>query len=270
MEVIFISKLNPTIYNINKVHELINDIKEGLMNNEFSLFYQPIINLKSKKIEGFEALIRWSNQKKGNISPEKFIPLVENEYIILDIGKFVIEQSVKDLKIIKKNINQGLKMSINVSINELINKSYSDNLIQTLYLNNIPYNDYTIEITETSSIKDISSIFENLYKLKKVGINIALDDFGVGYSSLSYLKYLPISTIKIDKLFVSNLPKNLQDKVIVSSIIEIAKSMNILVIAEGIENIEQEKVLVSVNCNFGQGYFYSAPLQLPDVLNLNF
>lgn len=232
-----------------------NDIKKGIENNEFKIYYQPKVNLRTKKVE-FEALMRWEHPEKGDISPRIFIPVAEKSSLIIDLTHFLIEQVKKD--IIK------LKTSVSLNISPIhFNKKYFSEEIITKHgcLRGINF-----ELTEGTFIEDIDKSIEKMKDLKKVGINFLIDDFGTGYSSLSYLSKLPITTLKIDRSFVINMFECTENMKIIKTIIELGKSLSLEVIVEGTETIEEINTLKSMGVEIFQGYYYGKPEKLEVVL----
>lgn len=241
-------------------------LKRALHNNEFELYYQPQVHLKSKRIVGVEALLRWRHPELGNISPYEFIPVAENTGMIIPIGKWVIQEACKQIRIWQSAGNR-IKIAVNVSalqfedhqFIELVNDSLSRNLLPPKYLE--------LEITE-SVMQKINQSFAIIAKLKNIGIKVSIDDFGTGYSSLSVLSSLPIDVIKIDKSFVQNMMSNENTASVVKTIIEMGSNLNFGLIAEGIETEEQAEFLMQNGCHLGQGYLYSRPVTKEEIEEL--
>jgi len=240
--------------------EIEHDLKNAIEKEEFSLEYQPQYDLHTKKIIGAEALLRWKHAKYDMISPAKFIPIAEDSGFILQLNNWVFKEACKNFQEWKA---QGICLK-HISINISGTQFNQENIVakfQTMIKEiGIKAKEVELEITEHYIMEDIlksQSIFE---QLRKIGFKIAIDDFGTGYSSMSYLKKLPIDTIKIDKSFIDEIPYNMSDIAITKAILTLAKSLRYSVIAEGIESSAQEQFLLDQGCDIGQGYLFSKPL----------
>lgn len=243
-----------------------NNLRNALVRKEFLLLYQPIINLNTLEMHKAEALIRWQHPDEGLISPALFIPIAEDTGQIVEIGEWVFKEAVKAIKTCREKIHPEFQMSINKSPLQfrMDNKPHTS-WFGFLNALNLPGNCLVIEITESLLLDKSAGLNEKLKDLKEAGIQIALDDFGTGYSSLSYLKHYDIDYIKIDQVFVKNLKPNSEDFVLCEAIIVMAHKLNMKVIAEGVETAEQLKLLQSIGCDFGQGYYFSRPIKLEDL-----
>ncbi|MBW8185781.1 putative bifunctional diguanylate cyclase/phosphodiesterase [Shewanella nanhaiensis] len=232
-------------------------LHDALKNEEFLLHYQPKFDIKTGKILACEALIRW--KKDGRlISPLSFIPVAEETGIIIPIGRWVIEEACKTLREWKIKYNFALPIAVNVASQQFADASLVPDIKQLALRYQISPELLEIEITETSLMNDIELAISKLQQLKSAGFGIAVDDFGTGYSSLSYLRHLPITTMKIDRCFVTDLP---QESAIASTILMLGKQLNLKVVAEGIETEEQLDWLSSNECQIGQGFYFSKPLE---------
>jgi len=232
-----------------------NDIKKGIENEEFKIYYQPKVNVRTKQVE-FEALMRWFHPEKGEISPGIFIPIAEKTSLIIDLTDFLIGQVKKDIV--------RLKTSVSLNISPIhFNKKYFSKEIITKHgtLKGINF-----ELTEGAFIDDIDKSIEKINDLKKIGINFFIDDFGTGYSSLSYLSKLPITTLKIDRSFVINMFECTENMKIIKTIIELGKSLSLEVIVEGTETIEEINMLKEMGVELFQGYYYGRPEELEEVI----
>lgn len=243
-------------------------LRGALANNEFSLLYQPIVNLKDGKLAGVEALLRWHSPDLGKVPPDRFIPIAEQKGLIVAIGRWVQQEACRQIK--RWSMDQGwaLPIAINVAAGELLQPGFSESLIQRLKTDGIAAELLWVELTEISLLTDSSTVDHNLALLDKAGIRIHIDDFGTGYSSLSYLQRMPISCLKIDRLFISGLPQNRQEVVITRSIINLASDLELGTIAEGIENQQQYDFLQNSLCKMGQGYHFSHPLSASQIESL--
>jgi diguanylate cyclase (GGDEF)-like protein len=235
-------------------------LHDALKNNEFLLYFQPKFDLKTNKVVGCEALIRW--QKDGRlISPMSFIPVAEETGIIIPIGRWVIEQSCKVIRDWQRKFNYEIPIAVNVASQQFADASLVPDIKQLAIRYQIRPELLEIEITETSLMNDVEQAITKLEQLKSAGFGIAVDDFGTGYSSLSYLRHLPITTMKIDRAFVSDLP---QDSAIASTILMLGRQLDLTIVAEGIENIQQLEWLKDNQCEIGQGFYFSQPLPLAE------
>ncbi|QFU24945.1 EAL domain-containing protein [Shewanella eurypsychrophilus] len=237
-------------------------LRQAVVQQEFCLHYQPIVNVDNHEIIGVEALIRWQDPKFGLISPDKFIPIAEETGLIEPIGEWVLQQALRDLA---HWHSQGfeISMAINVSGRQLINGSqhgFSCLLNAQLQKNCIHPRYLHIEITESMLMDDTEQCLLALESIRSLGVDIYIDDFGTGYSSLSYLKRFPISVIKIDKSFVDNMLERESDANLIKAIVMMGQSLGLKLVAEGIEKQEQWQMLQSLGCDFGQGYLFSRPL----------
>lgn len=239
-------------------------MRRALENNEFKLFYQPQININSGKITGAEALIRWDSPQKGIVSPAEFIPIFENSSLIIEITNFVLKEASKQIVKLKNSSLNIPKISINLSGRDIRDKNLYERISNTLKENYCEPSWIELEITEGFLMQDTQETIEKLKVFRKMGMDISIDDFGTGYSSLSYLKKLPITKLKIDQSFVRDMQDNMSDRNIIKAIIALSKSMDLQVIAEGVETSEQKALLQEENCDEMQGYLYSKPLSQAD------
>ena len=240
--------------------ELEKSLREALANNELHLVYQPQIDYSDHRVIGVEALLRWQHPQHGFVSPDIFIPLAEQNGTIVAIGEWVLDQACKQLREWHDQGFIDLRMAVNLSSVQLHHAELPRIVNNLLQVYRLPPRSLDLEVTETGLMEDITTAAQHLLSLRRSGALIAIDDFGTGYSSLSYLKSLPLDKIKIDKSFVQDLLEDEDDATIVRAIIQLAKSLGMQVIAEGVETIEQEAYIVAQGCNEGQGYLYSKPL----------
>jgi len=241
------------------------NLKEALDREEFVMFYQPQIDAIYNKIVGMEALIRWENPVLGLLTPNKFISLAEETGLIVDIDNWMIETSIKQFKVWKaEGLDVGV-LSINISFRRLEKDDFLKNLNNILKKYDFAPEWLELEITEGQIMQKPIEAIRKLSVISKSGISISMDDFGTEYSSLSYLKKLPINRIKIDKSFIKDILYNNKDKLITQTIIELARNLNLDIIAEGIETIEQKDFLLSIGCNIMQGYHFSYPLNVDTI-----
>lgn len=244
----------------SKKQELKIELLNALKNNEFVLYYQPQFNLATSKVEGVEALIRWQHPKKGLLLPNEFIELAEESGLIIRIGEWAIKSACLQNKIWQDKGLPQIRMSVNVSGRQFRNKNFVEFIINTLNEINLKPKFLELEILENIILHDNRQVIESIRRLKKLGVQIALDDFGTGYSSISHLKKIPIDRIKIDETYIRNINKNSDDAAIVKAIIALASSLNLQVLAEGVESLKQLKLLLAQECNEVQGFYFSEPL----------
>lgn len=240
-------------------------LRDALNNNGFQLYYQPQINIKNNKIKGLEVLLRLKYTKLGFISPEEFIPIAEETGLISKIGEWVINSACKQCK---EWIDKGYnfeKISINISPVQMRKKYFLDIVNKAICKNNLNPKFLELEITEGTLIESIEKNADLLNELMSIGIKVSLDDFGKGYSSLNYLTALPINTLKIDKSFIDSINEDNKHRAIVNCIINLAKSLNCEVIAEGVEERLQKEQLYEMGCDCIQGYYYSKPLPKDEI-----
>jgi diguanylate cyclase (GGDEF)-like protein len=237
------------------------DLRQAIENNDFELYYQPKVNANDFKVMGAEVLIRWQHSELGIITPDRFIAIAEESGLIIPLGEWIIREACRQLVEWDRHNKFNLIVSINISMKQLAHKGFIDMIRSILSDCEISPKRLEFEITETVLMCDINGIIDKVNHLKNLGINISIDDFGTGYSSLSYLKKLPIQTIKIDKSFIREINSSDDDKAIVKATISMASNLNIDIIAEGVENIEQVKILRRFGCQYFQGYYFSKPIR---------
>ncbi len=236
-----------------------NDLKNALKHNEFELYFQPIVDVKSSKIVAAEALLRWT--KDVSISPEIFIPIAEECGLILPIGAWVVENAIMEFKK-WQNLGMGIeKIAINISIKQFIEPYFVESMKQLINKYEMNPRAIELELTESVFIKDFELSKAKMNNLRDLGVHLSIDDFGTGYSSLSYLKHLPFSTLKIDKSFTGDILIDEDDKKLVSTMIMIAKNLDLNIVAEGVEEFAQLNYLGENKADYYQGYFCSKPLK---------
>lgn len=244
-----------------KVHEevaIANDMYRAFENGEFELYYQPKIHIASGKIIGAEALIRWNHYTKGMIAPDQFIHIAENTGFILKLGTWVIEETVSAIRRLQDEGYESVHISCNVSTRQFQNLSLYGEIKEAIHINNIDPGLLSIEITESVMLDYLDVTLEVLKKIKALGVHICMDDFGTGYSSLSYLRQFPIDSLKIDKSFVDDISCSQKNEtILLNTIIAMGKTLNLNVIAEGVEEEYQMEYLKMRGCEFYQGYYFS-------------
>ena len=243
---------------ISRNFDYITSFPDAVKNKNLTLHYQPKVLLSENRVIGAEALVRWFHPEKGMIPPMHWVPIIENTGLIDTLTEFVLEE---DLKQLRKWQDEGLdiKTSINISTFNLTYE-FAEHILKKLEEYGIPSWKLELEITETSLFNNLNEVIEIMKYLSEKGIEFSIDDFGTGFSSLSYLKDLPVNYLKIDQVFVRNLDSDTVSAAITRSAIDISKTLNISTVAEGIENLNSESILKKAGCNIGQGYYYSKPL----------
>ncbi|WP_223066341.1 EAL domain-containing protein [Paenibacillus caui] len=249
--------------------ELESDLRKALQNQQFLLYYQPQIRAEDHVMIGVEALVRWNHPVKGIISPAQFIPVAEELGVIIELGNWVLREACSQMKRWHKAGGPLIPVSVNLSSQQFHQHNLAGLISDILTETGLDPKYLELEITE-SMMMDPSASISILQHLTKLGIRISLDDFGTGYSSLSYLKQLPIHKLKIDRSFIRDIVNSDSDKAIVSTIISMARHLDMEVIAEGIETKEQLDVVTDTDCREIQGYYYSKPLSAVDVENVFF
>lgn len=236
-----------------------SQLRKALERDEFVLFYQAQMDLETKKVVGFEALIRWNHPTKGMVYPDEFIYLAEETGLIVPIGKWVLKTACQQLKIWSEE-NPDISMAVNLSARQFKDRDIVKQVYDVIEETGINPQNLELEITETIALDDIEYTIATIQELKKIGVSFSLDDFGTGYSSMNYLKRLPVSNLKIDKSFLNTVMEDTCDQKIVQTIISLARNLDLYVIAEGVENFDQEIFLKEANCDKAQGYLYSKPV----------
>lgn len=242
-----------------------NHLHRGVERGEFLLHYQPQMEVTSGKIVGFEALIRWQHSERGMIQPNVFIPLAEETGLIVPIGDWVLKEACRQNKAWQDAGIPPFAMAVNISTHQLRHPAFVDTVARTLYETGLEPRYLALEITESIMMENIGTNMNTVAELKKMGLQFAIDDFGVGYSSFSYLRQLPIDTIKIDRSFLKDVSSNPDDAAIVSAIIAMSHGLNLEVIAEGVETEEHRQFLREQGCDLFQGFLLSRPMPPEDV-----
>ena len=235
-------------------------LRQAIKNKEFVVYYQPQINARVGTLTGMEALVRWQHPKEGLIAPYKFIPLAESTGLIVEIDRLVMYEAMQQFKEwYDEGLNPGV-LSLNLAIKQLEKEDFIDFLRRTIHKVGCKCTNIALEVIESQIMNNPEESIKILKQISSLGIELAVDDFGTGYSSLSYLKKLPIDKLKIDQSFVKNLPDDEEDASIAKAVIALAKSLNLNIIAEGVEDSAQRDFMVENGCDNIQGYFYSKPI----------
>ncbi|KGR73982.1 EAL domain-containing protein [Ureibacillus sinduriensis] len=268
-------KNNYVMYDSNMEHRFFEkltfeqQLRQAIRQNEFELYYQPQYSLCTQEIIGLEALIRWNHPKFGLIMPNDIIPLAEELGIATLLGDFVLQKACEQLSHWKECGLQPVKVAINLSPQDFLSHTIVEKVQHSLNQSKIEPKFLELEITESMAM-DVSNAISIMKELNQIGVQIAIDDFGKGFSSLNYLKNFPIQRLKIDRSFVNDILANQNDAKIINAIIHLAHTLNLEVIAEGVETKEQAEFLSSLKCDEAQGYFYGKPMPLSDIEKLLF
>jgi diguanylate cyclase (GGDEF)-like protein/PAS domain S-box-containing protein len=249
-------------------HGLENDLHHALERREFVLHYQPKVNLLTGAMTGVEALLRWRHPKHRLIQPSRFISIAENSGLIVPIGKWVLQEACRQVKVWQAAGSAPVSIAVNVSPVELRAKGFLDGVQRILSETGLAARHLELEITETFLMQDTLRTVMVLDELKKMGVRLALDDFGTGYSSLSFLKRFPIDTLKIDHSFVRDLASDTDDAGIVSAVVDMGRNLNMRVVAEGVETPEQYAFLKRHHCPEAQGFYFSKPVHPTTIARL--
>ncbi|KTD48910.1 regulatory protein (GGDEF and EAL domains) [Legionella rubrilucens] len=239
--------------------QLDNALRDALKRNEFYLVYQPLVDLRIDKVVGVEALIRWESHLLGSVSPIDFIGMAEENGMIIDIGRWVLEEACTQAVQWHKEGYDDLSVAVNISGRQFRQSSLPEVITEVLQKTGLKPRNLELELTESLLVDDIERAVQTMYRLKDMGIKLVIDDFGTGYSSLSYLKQFPVDKLKIDRSFISELVNVENDAAIARAIINLGHSLNLEVLAEGVETELQKKFIVEHGCDYAQGYYFKPP-----------
>ena len=250
--------------------ELETDLRRAIERQEFRNFYQPIVDLQTGQITGFEALLRWEHPTRGLLAPKEFIAVAEQTGLIRELGWWNLRQACSDISDWNAHwsADRPLTMSVNLSMKQFMQAGLVKNIGQLLKELNVPPETLKLEITESTVMEDVSTTVEMLQQMKALGIRLAIDDFGTGYSSLSYLHRFPLDTLKIDRSFISGADGRVDGMEIARTILPLAKNLCLDVVAEGVETAEQVEELKRLECRYAQGFYFSKPVVRDEVENL--
>ena len=239
-----------------------NDLRRAVESDEFQILYQPIVSLETGKISGFEGLVRWNHPDRGLVSPAEFVPLAEETGLIVPIDRWMLHEGCQQMRRwnVRFPLDLPLSISINLSCKQFMQPDLIDIINQVLQETGLEGRNLRLEITETMLMENMDYVARVLTKLKRLNVQLAIDDFGTGYSSLCYLHRLPIDTLKIDRSFVGRMGLDEGSTEIVRTIRTLAHNLGMKVIAEGVETAEQRDKLKALACEYGQGYFFSKPV----------
>ncbi|MGH1375577.1 MAG: EAL domain-containing protein [Alphaproteobacteria bacterium] len=247
-----------------------NEFKTALSDGSVSLHYQPIVSLETGDIFGFEALMRWIHPERGFISPGVFIPIIEDNGQIVEASKWAFRESCNALKRMQNRTGYHNKfhMSVNFSSTDFSSEDFIDNIYNTISETDVQAEHIHLEITERLLMSQPETAKHSLDMCRKAGMGISIDDFGTGYSSLSYLHSFPINTLKIDQSFVRDMHKDESSLELVRCIASLGKTLNMKIVAEGVEQIEEAKLLKNMGCEYAQGYYFAKPMSEADMTDL--
>ena len=245
--------------------EIENKLKEAIFNKNFCLHFQPQYYTNTKRLRGVEALIRWKDEDNKMISPSVFIPIAEKNGAIIPIGSWVMEESIKHYAEWKRKYGYPLIMSINISSIQYKRKDFVGKLLEMIQKYDVEPGEIELEITESILIEDFEEVKDKLLTLRDYGVKISLDDFGTGFSSLSYLNGLPIDTLKIDKSFIDRVITDESTKIITESIVSMVSKLGYETVAEGVETEEQFDYMKQIGCDIIQGYLLGRPVPADDI-----
>ena len=240
------------------------DLRKALPSGEFELHFQPVVNLQSSAISGFEALVRWNHPERGLISPATFIPLAEEIGFIVPLGEWIVREAC----LAARNWPDDLRVAVNISAAQFRSPGLTQIIVGALAASGVQPTRLEIEITESVLLQDKAATLAVLHQLRALGIRIAMDDFGTGYSSLTYLQSFPFDKIKIDRSFVKDITENAGSLNIVRAVAALARGMGMTAAAEGVETIEQLEKIQAEGCTEMQGYLFSRPLPAADIERL--
>jgi len=244
------------------------ELSRALESGELFLEYQPIVDLDTGRVEAVEALVRWQHPAKGTLMPDSFVPVAESSELILRIGEWILEEACRDAKRWDRQGVSGVAVCVNVSAAQFESPGFVRKVRHLLQEADIDPSLLEIELTESTVIQDVTESVRRLQELRDLGVRSSIDDFGTGYSSLSYMVQLPIDTLKIDRSFVAQLEHSDQARVVVSTIIGMANSLKLRLVAEGVENDRQRSIMRSESCRLAQGFYFSTPLKSNSLIEL--
>jgi len=248
--------------------ELEADLRQALAGGQFSLFYQPILEVGSARVVALEALLRWRHPQRGWVAPDEFIPMAEDRGIIAELGDWVLETACRQVWAWSRAGMGEIGVSVNISNRQRKLGLSAERLKRVLHATGLPPHRLTLEITEGVVLEDTEDAIAWLETIRRLGVGLSIDDFGTGYSSLSYLKRFPVNALKIDRSFIADLTENPEDASLVQAITAMAYSLGLEVIAEGVETREQYLFLKALRCGYAQGFYFSPARPAADIPEL--
>jgi EAL domain-containing protein (putative c-di-GMP-specific phosphodiesterase class I) len=246
------------------------DLRRAITRKEFFVNYQPIVSLETGKVSSFEALVRWRHPERGLVGPSEFIPVAEETGLIIPLGQWVLNEACRQVREWQKLhlADEHVTISVNLSSRQFSQADLIEQVSSALRESGLRPGCLKLEITESMVMENIDTAIDMLMQLRGLGVGLSIDDFGTGYSSLSYLHRFPIDTLKIDRSFVTQMTDNTENAEIVRTIVTLARSLDMDVIAEGVETREQLRQLSALGCDYGQGYLFSRPVGPSQALEL--
>ena len=244
----------------HRQRELQDNLRRALPNDEFTVFYQPIVNGRSGQVVSAEALLRWYSARLGQVFPDEFIPAAESAGLIPEMGCWVLKKALETGAEWNRQFDFGLRIAVNASTIQFRNNLLFDTIRTQLEAHNWDPDLLEVEITEGLLLDDSPEVNKYISEISNCGVRLSVDDFGTGFSALSYLKNYPVNTVKIDRSFIMDLPGDKENEVLVQAIIAMAHGLRLEVIAEGVETAEQWEFLRNLNCDFVQGYYFGKPM----------
>ena len=236
------------------------ELRKALIERQFLLYYQPQVDIRTGKIIGLEALIRWQHPSLGLVPPVQFIPIAEESGLIVGIGQWVMEEACRQNMDWQRRGLEKVRVAVNISARQFHQDSFVDSVQKVLAQSGLESKWLELEITESIAVENAAATQAKLQALRAMGVHISIDDFGTGYSSLIYLKNYPVQTLKIDQTFIRDLTRDESNRAIAQAIIAMGKSLNIEVLAEGVEDVDQQNLLETKDCFLMQGYLFGKPM----------
>jgi len=263
-----IEVFEPSMHAAAQAHlDLKGDLERALVRGEFVVLYQPVMHLESRDVVGVEALLRWHHPERGVVGPTEFIPIAEENGLIIPLGRWVLEQACRQARLWDmESPATALTMNVNVSGRQVTEPGFVDEVAEVLRATGLDPSRLVLEFTEGVLIQDTAATTATLAELKRLGLRLAIDDFGTGYSSLSYLRQFPIDVLKIDRSFVASMSHGPDQAALVRSILKLSETLHLETVAEGIEEVEQLEGLLSLGADLGQGFFFAQALD-PDAIS---
>jgi EAL domain-containing protein (putative c-di-GMP-specific phosphodiesterase class I) len=239
------------------------DLHDALAQDEFYLVYQPTFDLRDMHPTAVEALIRWRHPERGTVQPNDFIPLLEETGMVVDVGRWVLEEACRQAAE-WRTAGHRIGIAVNVSGRQLDADEFVGHVKHALAASRLDPTALTLEITETTLMRNVEATARRLVEIKDLGVRIAIDDFGTGYSSLAHLQRFPVDALKIDRSFISRLTQNSEGETLIHTLVQLGKALSIETLAEGIEQEQELTMLQSEDCDSGQGYLFARPLEAVD------
>jgi len=244
--------------------KLENDLRKAVERNEFIAHFQPKVDIQTRRVVGMEALVRWNHPERGIVYPMEFIPIAEESGLILQLGEWIFEAACRQLRLLASLGYESLSVSVNLSNRQFEQCDLAERITSIIQENGVNPQQVELEITESTLMRNPEGAIDTLATLKQAGIKVSVDDFGTGYSSLTYLRRLPLDALKVDRSFVSNIVQSTEDATITSTIVAMAHTLRLKVVAEGVETEEQLRYLAALGCDEVQGFLFARPLSSED------